>query len=402
MLSVAEASARILAAFEFLEREKIPLAQSRGRVLAQDIVALRTHPPFAMSAMDGYAIRSADIPTLPARLRVIGESAAGNTGKMDIGPGECIRIFTGAPLPSSSDCIVIQENCERQEEFIVIREGGFAKGQFVRPAGLDFIAGTLGYKAGQEITARDIGLIAAMNYGALEVARKPHIAIISTGNELIEPGQATGLDLRIPNSNAYALAAFIEALGGTPHILGIARDEMEHLTSLLGQGQGHDLLITIGGASVGEHDLVKKALSDLGLKLDFWKIAMRPGKPLLFGKWLSMPVLGLPGNPVSVMITALIFLKPAIEKMLGLSASLLPPDYGILEVDLPANDSRQDYLRSRIIETNGVRYIRPFSKQDSSMLRPLAQSDCLAIRPPHAPAAKRGERIEILTFPSGI
>lgn len=402
MISVKEALDRILNSIQPLESETIPLLQSLGRVSATDLEAQRTHPPFAVSAMDGYAIRSEDIKALPATLKVIGTHAAGSEKTHRINKGECLRIFTGAPLPENADCIVIQENCERERELVHIREGSIKQGQFVRPAGLDFKKGQMGIPKGKSIHARDIALLASMDWKEIPVIRKPIIGVLASGNELVEPGQISS-DHQIVNSNSYGLAAFIHACGGIPKLLGIAKDDIDDIKQKLNATFPCDMIVTMGGASVGEHDLIQKALKEEGLMLDFWRIAMRPGKPLLFGRWREVPILGLPGNPVSVLVTSLIFLKPAIEKMLGQMAADQITEYAKLDIDLPPNDSRQDYLRAKLRrQRDGTLWVEPFAKQDSSMSLPLAKADCLVIRPPMDEALSKGQDVEILTFPPGI
>ncbi|HWK47296.1 MAG TPA: gephyrin-like molybdotransferase Glp [Stellaceae bacterium] len=403
MISVAEALARVLAGLAPVSTEIIPVGQGFGRVLAEDLVARRTQPPFAVSAMDGYAARSADLTALPARLRVVGYIQAGGRHDGSIGPGEAARIFTGAPVPDGADCIVIQEDTEAIDgpprEVLVTEAAG--PGRYIRPAGLDFREGEVGLRAGRVLSARDIGLAAAMNRPWLTVRRKPRIAILPTGDEVVLPGEPVGPN-QIVSSNGFALAALIEACGGIPIQLGIAPDEPGALRDRAAGAAGADLLVTTGGASVGEHDLIRSALGEAGLTLDFWNIAMRPGKPLMFGSLAGTPLLGLPGNPVSTVVCGLLFLKPAIDHLLGIPATDRPAERARLGADLPANDRRQDYLRAtKTLDTDGATIATAFERQDSSMLSRLADADCLIIRPPHAAPAMAGEMVEILRFDSG-
>jgi molybdopterin molybdotransferase len=401
VISVEEARARILKAVAALPAEQVALAQALGRVLAEDVAAQVTQPPAAVSAMDGYAVRAADVAKVPATLTVIGKVPAGGAFKGSIGKGEAARIFTGAPVPEGADTIVIQEDTEAAGRKVVVKEAPKRKGQFVRPAGLDFRRGDVGVTAGRRLTARDIGLAAAMNVPWLKVHRRPRVAILSTGDELVMPGEPIGAS-QIVCSNGVSLAAAVAAFGGEAWDLGIVPDDRKALAAMARGARGADLLVTTGGASVGEHDLVREVLGKAGLRVDFWKIAMRPGKPLIFGHIAGTPMLGLPGNPVSALVCALIYLKPALEKMQGLDPDQGPPAAAVLGAPLPANDRRQDYLRATLKRRkDGALVATPFAKQDSSMLATLAHADCLVVRPPLAPAARAGERVEIVPFPGG-
>lgn len=402
MISVEEARARILKAVAALPAEQVALAQALGRVLAEDVVAQVTQPPAAVSAMDGYAVRAADVAKVPAVLTVTGKVPAGGAFEGQVAKGQAVRIFTGAPLPEGADTVVIQEDTEAQGRKVAVKEAPKRKGQFVRPAGLDFRKGDVGAKAGRRLTARDLGLAAAMNVPWLKVHRRPRVAILSTGDELVMPGQPIGAS-QIVCSNGISLAAAVAAFGGEAVDLGIVPDDRKALAAMARGARGADMLVTTGGASVGEHDLVREVLGKEGLKVDFWKIAMRPGKPLIFGHIAGTPMLGLPGNPVSSLVCALIYLRPALEKMQGLDPAAEPPAAAVLGSPLPANDRRQDYLRATLKRRNdGALVATPFAKQDSSMLATLAHADCLVVRPPLAPAAKSGERVEIVPFPGGI
>ncbi len=402
MIQVAEAVARIEAAFEPVAVEQVALADALGRVLAADVAARRSQPPSDVSAMDGYAVRAADVEKLPATLKVVGHVPAGGAHEGAIGPGEAVRIFTGAPLPAGADAIVIQENTEAADGVVRVVDGKASKGRYVRPAGLDFQQGEILLEAGRVLTARDVGLAAAMNVPWLRVRRRPRVALLATGDEIAMPGDPLGPN-QIVSSNGLALAAFVRAMGGEPMDLGIALDSEESLRTMARGAKGADLLVTTGGASVGEHDLVQKVLGKEGLEVDFWKIAMRPGKPLIFGRLGATPLLGLPGNPVSSMVCAVIFLGPALRRMLGIAQRARPAETATLDVPLPENDEREDYLRATLeTDADGNRLARPFQLQDSSNFARLAKADCLVIRAPHAPAVPAGTTVTILPLGGGI
>lgn len=397
MISVEEARRRLLEPLKPLGVEQVALSEAVGRVLAEDVTARRTQPPFAASAMDGYAVRAADVATVPARLTVVGSVPAGQSFAGPVGRGEAVRIFTGAPVPEGADAIVIQEDTERDGDMVTVRETA-SPGRYVRAAGLDFRAGAVGLKAGRRLTARDIGLAATMNRPWLMVGRRPRIAILPTGDEVVMPGDPVGPN-QIVSSNGLALAALVSQCGGIPIHLPIAPDNSEALQRIAAGTTGADFLVTTGGASVGEHDLVQEALSAGGLTLDFWKIAMRPGKPLMAGRYRETPMMGLPGNPVSTLVCGLLFLKPVIDRLLGLATDETAPARARLAVDLPANDRRQDYLRATLVRAaDGALEARPFVKQDSSVMSLLARADCLVVRPPQAPPAKAGDTVEIIPF----
>ena len=403
MISVAEARSRILRTLEPMPAEQIGLADGLGRVLARDVAARRTQPPLAVSAMDGYAVRAADVATLPARLAVIGYAPAGRAFAGTVGAGQAVRIFTGAPVPAGADTIVIQENTEAAEdEHVTVVTGEAPPGRYVRPAGLDFSEGDVLLRAGQVLSARDLGLAAGMNVPWLMVRRQPRVAILATGDEIVMPGDPIGAD-QIVSSNALALAGFIEADGGIPVDLGIAPDSAEALKAMAAGARGTDLVITTGGASVGDHDLIKSVLGEVGLEVDFWRIAMRPGKPLIFGQLAGTPLLGLPGNPVSSLVCAVIFLRPALAALLGADAPQGTIETAVLGIDLTANDEREDYLRAALErDDRGQKVAMPFGIQDSSMFANMARADCLVIRPPHAPAAPAGTKVEILPLGGGV
>lgn len=401
MISVVEARERILATLERMPSEVVALDRAHGRVLAEDIVARVTQPPFDVSAMDGYAVRAADVATVPAALTVIGESAAGSGYDGTVGPGQAVRIFTGAPVPDGADAIVIQEDTEAGDSAVTVNEAP-AAGRYVRKAGLDFSAGDVGVTAGAVLSARAVGLAAAMNVPWVSVACRPRVGLIATGDEIVRPGEHIG-NSQIVSSNALALSGLIRASGGEPVDLGIARDNAQSLRRIAGGARSVDLVVTLGGASVGEHDLVRQVLGDEGLELDFWQIAMRPGKPLMSGRIGGKPMLGMPGNPVSSLVCGLLFLRPAILTMLGACDTGLPEIAVRLGVALKANDRREDYLRCTLErDGDGQPVAMAFSVQDSSMLSRLAAADCLVIRPPHAPAAEAGSLVRAIPLSSAL
>lgn len=400
MIPVADALERILGTISVQPAEQVSLKNALGRVLAADVTSRRTQPPAAMSAMDGYAVKAADIQAVPTDLRVVAEIPAGASYDTPLQAGEAARIFTGAPLPPGTDTIVIQEDTDRDGDTVTVKETA-KQGAYVRAAGLDFSEGETLLRAGKVLNARDIGLAAAMNRPWLMVRRRPRIAILATGDEVVMPGDTLGPN-QIVSSNSLALAAAVEVLGGDPVLLGIAADDAESLRTLATGAKGADMLVTTGGASVGEHDLVQSVLGDVGLTVDFWKIAMRPGKPLIFGSMGETLMLGLPGNPVSTIVCATIFLAPAIRAMLGQDASLENQEFTALcGMDLKQNDRRQDYLRASLVQgPDGTMIATPFEKQDSSMLRLLQQADCLLIRAPHAEPVAKGSPVRCLRIPA--
>ena len=402
MISVNEAQNRIVETFCKLSAEDVSLETSLGRVLAEDILSRRSQPPTSVSAMDGYAVRTADLEKIPHNLIQVGSAPAGQSFNGVLGVNETVRIFTGAPVPEGTDAIVIQENTKVQDEKVIVTVRPRV-GQYIRRAGLDFKEGDLGISAGKVLSARDVALAAAMDYPWLSVHRKPRIAILATGDEIVRPGEPIGPN-QIVSSNAFGLAALVDACGGKSINLGIAPDQSEILQAMAKGASGADLLVTSGGISVGEHDLVRSALSAQGLKVDFWKVAMRPGKPVMFGKLHGVPVLGLPGNPVSVIVCAMIFLLPVIQRLLGLPPGLANVmEKALLSSSLPENDERQDYLRGTLkCKEDGSLWTRPFERQDSSMLSVLAQADCLIVRPPHAEQVSPGKLVDIIRFPSSL
>jgi molybdopterin molybdotransferase len=392
MIAVEEAVQRIVAAFQPTASETVAIGDAAGRVLASDAIAQSSQPPAAVSSMDGYAVRAADA-VLDATLKVIGSSPAGHPFSGRVGAGEAVRIFTGGVVPEGADAIVIQEDTEALDASVTVREAAVA-GRHIRKAGLDFAAGEALVKAGQRLSARDLSLIAAGDVAQVSVRRRPRVVFAATGDELSRPGEPRKPG-GIVASSGYGLAAMIVRWGGEAVDLGILPDTPEAVASIADKSAGADLVVTLGGASVGDHDLVQKALGPRGFALDFWKIAMRPGKPLIFGKLGETPLLGLPGNPVSTLVCALLFLKPALAAMLGTA-----DDTGVvtarLGADLKENDGRQDYLRARIEMKGGERVVTPFAVQDSSMLSVLARANALVVRAPRAPAVKTGDEVSIL------
>ena len=400
MISVEEALAKVVEGVNPVSTEQVPLPAALGRVLAEDVASRVTHPPVDVSAMDGYAVRAGDVKKVPVTLKQIGQSQAGSGFGGSVGKGETVRIFTGAPVPGGADAIVIQEDTETDGEQITMKESS-SKGHFIRPAGLDFKQGDVLLTAGSVLSARDIGLAGGMNVPWLTVRRRPRVAYAATGDEVVMPGDPLGPD-QIISSNSVALDAYIRVLGGKPINLGIARDNEESLRQVLEGAKGADLLVTLGGASVGDFDFVKKVLGEDGMDLGFYKVAMRPGKPLIFGRLNGIPVLGLPGNPVSAGVTSVIFLKAAIAEMLGISDAAAGPLTALLGRDVEENDHRQDYLRAKLShDKDGHLVAIPFEGQDSSMMARLAEADCLLVRPPNAKAAKKGEAVEIISLGGG-
>jgi molybdopterin molybdotransferase len=398
-LSVAESLALVLADAEPLRPEDTSLVDAYGRVLAADLKALRTQPPADVSAMDGYAVRAADVATAPARLTVVGEVAAGRVLDREIGPGEAARIFTGGMMPHGADSVVIQENTTRHGDEVSI-ERPAAKGRNVRPQGLDFTAGDILLARGRRLTVRDIGLAGAMNYPAVPVHRRPRMAVLATGDELVLPGSALAPG-QIVTSNAFTLTAIGRREGADTLDLGIAPDRLDATMAAVRRAReaGVDVLVTIGGASTGDYDFVQRAFTAEGVKLSFWKIALRPGRPLMHGRLGGMRVLGLPGNPVAAFICAALFLVPLLRRLAGRTDLSLPVADAVLGCALPANDDRAEYMRAILATTpNGTLVATPFPKQDSSMLVPLTQADCLIVREPFAPAAEPGAPCGIVSL----
>ncbi|ODR95378.1 hypothetical protein AUC69_02375 [Methyloceanibacter superfactus] len=394
LLSVDEALARVLTGLAPLEAEQVSIADAYERVLAEDVAATLTQPPFDASAMDGYAVRAADVAVLPATLDLIGEAAAGARFSGTLGQGQAVRIFTGAPVPDGADTIAIQENAEERDGRVVVKEA--ASGRHIRPRGQDF-------EDGQVLLtrARSSGLgrcWASANHAELPVTRKPTVAILATGDEVVPPGSELGPD-QIVSSVGYGLAGLGAGAWGRGRQSGIAKDDRRASSRWPTRAPAPDILVTIGGASVGERDLVANALRDEGLKLDFAKVAMRPGKPVLFGRLGAQRLLGLPGNPVSALICAQVFLVPMLHRMLGLAEAGQPEPEAVLGAALPANGDRQNYLRAMSVwSDDGTRVVRPLPSQDSSLVAAFTRADCLILRTPNAPALPQGAAVKIIPF----
>jgi molybdopterin molybdotransferase len=399
LLSVAEAQARILASVpKSRPTEEIALGCAGGRTLARALAAKRTQPPKAVSAMDGYAVRACDVARLPATLALIGESTAGHGFPGCVGPKEAVRIFTGAPVPEGSDTILIQEHARAEAGFVEALET-VARGRHIREKGVDFTEGEVLLSPGTRLGAAQLALAAAMNHATVTVTRRPRVAIFSAGDELVRPGEPIGAD-QIVATNSYTIAALIESAGGEPVDLGISKDELAAIEKGISSARasGADLLVTLGGASVGDYDLVRPALARLGMELNFWKVAMRPGKPVIHGRLGDMVILGLPGNPVAAFVAGMVLLVPLVRALCG------DPDAGrdhsepaILGKALRGNDSRQDYLRATLKPSeSGLPVATPFEIQDSSLLKILAQSQCLVVREPHAKPAAAGDPCRII------
>jgi molybdopterin molybdotransferase len=392
MLAVDEAVRRIRAAFTPLKLEHVAVGKAQGRILGVEAVAGMDQPPSAVSAMDGYAVRLEDARSAGQILRVIGTSPAGHPFGSSVTQGEAVRIFTGGVVPEGADAILIQENAESRGQEIVTRAAATQK--HIRPAGLDFRTGAQLVPAGRKLTARDVSLIAAGDLAQVTVRRKPRVAIAATGDELTRPGEP-----RIPGgvvaSSLYAICGLVEQWGGEANDLGILHDTTEAIGELPAKAKDADLIVTLGGASVGDHDLVQRALEPKGFVLDFWKIAMRPGKPLIFGRLGKTPLIGLPGNPVSAFVCAILFVRPAIEAMLGVVAETRLAT-ARTTLALGVNDSRQDYVRASLHNREGELWVEPLPIQDSSMLSALARADCLLVRTPDAPLVTAGSSVPVL------
>jgi molybdopterin molybdotransferase len=397
LIPVEEALNRVLDGAEPLPPEAAAVADAHGRVLAADLAARRTQPPADVSAMDGYAVRAADVTIVPARLKLIGEVPAGHVFDRAVGPGETARILTGGVVPAGADMIVIQENTQRDGNAVIVESAGRA-GRHIRRAGLDFVEGDVLLRAGRRLSIRDLALAAAMNHPTVPVHRRPRVAVMATGDELVEPGSAPGPG-QIVSSNGLSLAALARAEGADALDLGIVPDRIDDTVAAIRQAYDWraDVLVTTGGASVGDYDLVQAALVAEGMELSFWKVALRPGKPLMHGRLGETRVLGLPGNPVSACVCALLFLVPLVRRLAGRSDVTPRSDSALLGRDLPENDERQDYLRSTLgVDRDGRLIATPLDVQDSSMMSGLAHADCLVVRAPSAPAAAAGEPCTIL------
>jgi len=396
LVSVEEALSRMLTGIKTLAAEKIPVAEAHGRVLAENLAAERDQPPRDVSAMDGYAAKSADLPGL---LKVAGESGAGRPYAGTLKAGETVRIFTGAVVPAGADTVVAQEDAKRDGNRITLPASPL--GKFVRKQGFDFKAGDVLIRLGRRLGARDVGLAASMGHATVKVSRRPHVALAATGDELVRPGDVAPPD-RIVASNPLSLAAIVRDEGGEVADLDIFPDRVDEIVGAIRRARDllTDVLVLIGGASVGDHDLVAPALAKEGFMPTFHRVALRPGRPLLFARAGALRVLGVPGNPVSSIVCALLFLVPLLRTLQGRSDAMLEPEAAILGTDLPENDARQDYLRAKIDSAADGRLVAtPFGRQDSALFALLTAADGLVIRPPHAPAASQGEPCRVLRFP---
>jgi molybdopterin molybdotransferase len=398
LLSVAEALDRVLAHAVPLPVEEVPIADAEGRVLAYPLAARRTQPPADVSAMDGYAVRAADVAKAPVRLKIVGEVAAGRPFVRRLGEGEAARIFTGGVVPEGADTIVIQENTGRDGENVEVQKSSPA-GRHIRVRGLDFKTGETLLDAGHRLTARDLALAAGMNHPLVPVHRRPKVAIFATGDELVPAGTEPSAG-QIVSSNTFALAALARGEGADVADLGIVADRLDDTVDAVrrARGLGADILVTSGGASVGDYDLVQKAFAAEGMTLSFWRLALRPGRPLMHGRIGSTHVLGVPGNPVSAYVCAFLFLVPLIRTLAGRRDLALKVESALLGCDLPENDERVDYLRATLKDGPGGPVATPFAVQDSSMMLPLARADCLVIREPYEPAVIAGGACHIVKF----
>jgi molybdopterin molybdotransferase len=398
LLSVADALAAVLAQAAPLTSEDVPLEAAAGRILTTDLAALRTQPPADVSAMDGYAVRGDDV-AAPTVLRVIGEVAAGRPFSAKVGPGEAARIFTGAVMPDGADTVVIQEVTSREGDRVTIKRAE-PRGRNVRRKGFDFTAGDLLLRKGSRLTARGIALAAAMNHARVPLHRRPRVAVFATGDELVEPGTPPAPG-QIVHSNGISIGALAQHEGAEAIDLGIVPDRLDATVTAVrrARAEGVDVLVTSGGASVGDYDFVQQAFAAEGMALSFWKVALRPGRPLMHGRLGAMHVLGLPGNPVSAYVCGVLFFLPLLRRLAGRSDLTLPRESAVLGRALGANDERADYMRATLERrADGILVATPFPAQDSSLLVPLAAADCLLIREPFAPAAEPGSPCAILNL----
>jgi molybdopterin molybdotransferase len=401
LLSITEALQRVLAPAEPLSTEELPVADCHSRVLAGELRALRTQPPADVSAMDGYAVRSADVKDVPTDLRVIAEVAAGRPFPGAIKAHEAVRIFTGGEVPEGADSIVIQEDTTRTGRMVILSSLP-RPGRHIRTKGLDFKEGDVLLSRGRVLSGRDLGLAAGMNHPRLPVYRKTKVALLATGDELVLPGEQPGPG-QIVCSNGYPVMAMARQENAEVTDLGIVQDRVDDTVAAIRKAREEmkaDVLVTMGGASVGEYDLVQKSLAEEGFAMTFWRIAMRPGRPMMHGRLGDMHVLGLPGNPVSAYVCAFLFLVPLLRKLGGRADFALQTEHALLGTDLPENDERADYVRARMSRSmRGALVATPFSIQDSSMTRSLAEADCLVVREPFAVKALAGSPCVILKLP---
>ena len=399
MLSVEEARGRVLARMMPAAAETVSLAAAWNRVLALPVAARLTQPPADVSAMDGYALRAADA-AAGSRLRVVGAAPAGRPFDGTLKWGEAVRLFTGSVIPGGADTVLLQEDAEAEAETVLVRETP-TPGQHIRRHGQDFAVGDVLLRPGQRLGARDIGLAAAANHPWLTVHRRPRVAILATGDEISMPGEPVRAG-GIVSSNSHSLAALVTASGGDPLLLPVAGDDAAAIGRAAHAAAGADLLVTTGGASVGDHDLIQAGLTAEGFVLDFWKIAMRPGKPMIFGALGTTPVLGLPGNPVSALVCAMLFLRPALARLAGMEAAAPPVEPAVLGAAVRANDHRADHLRATLSRNDsGALVATPFARQDSALLRMLAEAGALVLRAPHAPALEAGALVPVIRLDVG-
>lgn len=402
LLPVADARSRLLSAARPIDDiVNVPLGEADGRVLAADLAARLTQPPFDASAMDGYAVRAEDASTIGTELSVIGTASAGHAFEGIVGPGETVRIFTGAPLPQGADSVLIQEDAERIADDRIRTAFAVVEGRHVRPRGQDFAEGEIVLKRGTVLDFAHLTVAAAMNHPTLGIYRRPRVAILATGDELVVPGGAPA-NAQIIASNTFGVAALVRSSGGEVLDLGIVKDNQADIAAAVARAQLEkaDVLVTLGGASVGDHDLVQSTLKGAGMELDFWRIAMRPGKPLMVGSLDGMHVLGLPGNPVASLVTSLLFLEPLLRKLAHLSERNREV-MGVTAEPIKANDQRQDYVRASVTrDAAGNLVAKAFGKQDSSMMKIFSRSDGLIVRPPHAPELAAGAPCPILLIRS--
>lgn len=397
LMPIAQALALVLKDAHPLGTEDVALADAFDRVLANDLPALRTQPPANVSAMDGYAVRAADAATVPVTLKVIGEVAAGHPYAGAVGAGQTVRIFTGGVIPNDSDAVVIQEDTQRDGDTVTIREP-VRLGRHIRRAGIDFKEGDVLLARGRRLGDRDLMVAASMNYPRVPVHRRPSLVLFGTGDELVPPGTPARPG-EIVYSNGYGIAALASRAGASVTHAGIVADRMDDIVAAIRNARdgGANILVTTGGASVGDYDLVHRALAAEGMSLSFWKLALRPGKPMLHGRLGEMHVLGLPGNPVSAYVCSYLFLVPLIRKLSGFDPVEHVAEPAILGRDLPANDERAEYMRATLARnSDGVAVATPLPVQDSSLMATLSRADCLVIRPPHAPAATAGSPCTIV------
>ena len=396
MISVGDALGRILGAAKPLGSENVLLAEALGRVLAEPVVARCTQPPDDLSAMDGYAVRAADVDAAPVELRLIGEAPAGAPFAGVLQEGQALRIFTGGTVPDGADTIIIQEHTTAGAKGRVRIEKGSSAGRHIRRKGLDFKAGEMVLEAGVRLGSRQIALAAAANVPEIMAGRRPVVAFLATGSELAAPGSKLAPG-HIANSNSPLLAAMIVKRGGVAKDLGTIGDDPQELRAALEGLEGADMLVTIGGASVGDYDLVQETLSEIGLTVDFWKIAMRPGKPLIFGDFGGIPMIGMPGNPVSAAVCTIVYLLPALDRMQGAARLGIEEVTARLCGELPENGPRQAYLRASYASgPDGVPEVTPFPLQDSSALKSFSEAGALIVRPPDASALVAGDPVPVL------